>query len=100
MKKLILHSDQINENTKLDEAFLESIGKISPTITFIPSQADPQKTYFNYKREYYGQFGITDLYYFDIDRDFDETSLGKVFSSDAIFLSGGNTYYFLNSMKN
>ena len=99
MKRLILHSDQINDNIKLDEAFIKFIGKKNPTITYIPSQVDPQKTYYNDKKEYYEQFGITNLHYFDIDHDFDESSLEKVFSSDAIFLSGGNTYYFLNSMK-
>ncbi len=101
MKKLVLHSDQISGKTQVDEAFLNFFdGAKKQKIGYIPSQSDDQeKTWFKKKVEWYKQFGITDLLYFDIDKEYDEKKLDELLACDAIFLSGGNTYYFLNSLK-
>lgn len=100
MKKLVLHSDQISRKTQVDEAFLNFFGDSKPKIAYIPSQSDLTRKYFNQKVEWYKQFGITDLLYFDIDQEYNEEKIPELLSYDAIFLSGGNTYYFLNSLKN
>lgn len=100
MKKLVLHSDQIAEKTQVDEAFLKFFGNRKPKIAYIPSQSDLTRKYFNQKVEWYKQFDITDLLYFDIDQEYNEKKIPELLSCDAIFLSGGNTYYFLNSLKN
>jgi len=100
MKKLVLHGDQINGKTQIDEAFLKFFGTKKPKIAYIPSQSDSQRKYFNQKVEWYKQFGITDLLYFDIDQEYHEEKIPELLSCNAIFLSGGNTYYFLNSLKN
>lgn len=100
MKKLVLHSDQVSEKTQIDEAFLKLFGDRKPKIAYIPSQSDLTKKHFNQKVEWYKQFGITDLLYFDIDQEYNEEKIPELLSCDAIFLSGGNTYYFLNSLKN
>ena len=99
MKKLVLHSDQIQGHKKVDLAFMELLGKKSPRLAYIPSQSDLQRRYFNEKVEWYKQFGITDLLYFDVDKEYDERKIDKLLACDAIFLSGGNTYYFLNTLK-
>jgi dipeptidase E len=77
------------------------LGKKGPRLAYIPSQSDLQRRYFNEKVEWYKQFefGINDLLYFDVDKEYDERKIDKLFACDAIFLSGGNTYYFLNSLK-
>ena len=36
--------------------------------------------------------------YFDIDQEYDKWKIDELLACDAIFLSGGNTYYFLNSL--
>lgn len=100
MKKLVLHSDQVSGKTQVDEAFLKYFGDSKPKIAYIPSQSDLTRKYFNQKVEWYKQFGITDLLYFDIDQEYNEEKIPELLSCDAIFLSGGNTYYFLNSLKN
>lgn len=100
MKKLVLHSDQVSGKTQVDEAFLKFFGDSKPKIAYIPSQSDLTRKYFNQKVEWYKQFGITDLLYFDIDQKYNEEKIPELLSCDAIFLSGGNTYYFLNSLKN
>jgi len=99
MKKLVLHSDQIQGHKEVDLAFIELLGKKSPRLAYIPSQSDFERKYFNQKVEWYKQFGITDLLYFDVDKEYDEKKNDELFACDAIFLSGGNTYYFLNSLK-
>ncbi|MFH1315847.1 MAG: Type 1 glutamine amidotransferase-like domain-containing protein [Candidatus Uhrbacteria bacterium] len=100
MKKLVLHSDQVSGKTQVDEAFLKFFGDSKPKIAYIPSQSDLTRKYFNQKVEWYKQFDITDLLYFDIDQEYNEEKISELLSCDAIFLSGGNTYYFLNSLKN
>ncbi|MFA6918902.1 MAG: Type 1 glutamine amidotransferase-like domain-containing protein [Patescibacteria group bacterium] len=99
MKRLVLHSDQVNGKTQIDEAFLKFFGDRKPTIAYIPSQSDLPRKYFNRKVEWYKQFGITDLLYFDIDQEYNKEKNPELLSCDAIFLSGGNTYYFLNSLR-
>lgn len=99
MKKLVLHSDQIQGHKKVDLAFMELLGKKGPRLAYIPSQSDLQRRYFNEKVEWYKQFGITDLLYFDVDKEYDEKKIDELLACDAIFLSGGNTYYFLNFLK-
>jgi dipeptidase E len=99
MKKLVLHSDQIHDHKEVDLAFMELLGKKGPRLAYIPSQSDLQRKYFNQKVEWYKQFGITDLLYFDVDKEYDEKKIDELLACDAIFLSGGNTYYFLNSLK-
>ena len=99
MKKLVLHSDQIQDHKEVDLAFIELLGKKSPRLAYIPSQSDLQRKYFNQRVEWYKLFGITDLLYFDVDKEYDEKKIEELLACDAIFLSGGNTYYFLNSLK-
>lgn len=99
MKKLILHSDQIAGKTQVEEKAFKLFGLESPKITYIPSKSDLTRKYYNEKVEWYKQFGVSDLLYFDIDQEYDESKTDDLLSSDAIFLSGGNTYYFLNSLK-
>lgn len=100
MKKIVLHSDQVSGKTQVDEALIKLFASKSPKIAYIPSQSDLQRKYFNQKVEWYKQFDITDLLYFDIDQEYNEEKIPELLSCDAIFLSGGNTYYFLNSLKN
>jgi len=99
MKKLVLHSDQIQDHKKVDLAFMELLAKKSPRLAYIPSQLDLQRKYFNQKVEWCKQFGITNLLYFDVDKEYDERKIDELLACDAILLSGGNTYYFLNSLK-
>lgn len=43
MKKLVLHSDQIQDHKEVDLAFIELLGKKGPRLAYIPSQSDLQK---------------------------------------------------------
>jgi dipeptidase E len=100
IKKLALYCDQeISENRVIDERWLELIGKAKPVIGYVPSAHDPEKFYFNKKRDYYADLGASLEPYFELDNAFNEKDLPKLLSCDAIHLSGGNTFYFLHWLR-
>jgi dipeptidase E len=98
--KLVLYSDQmIAQNKKIDIELLRLIGKEKPKIGYIASASDLTRKYYNQKVEYYKNLGVEYLLYFDLDKEYDEAKIDELLSCDAIHLSGGNTYYFLNSLQ-
>lgn len=100
MRKLVLYSDQmIEENKRIDEELLRLIGRDNPKIGYIASASDLTRKYYGQKVEYYQKLGVENLLYFDLDKEFDESKIDELLSCNAIHLSGGNTYYFLHSMK-
>lgn len=96
----MLYSDQIiKENRKIDYELLRLLNKKNPSIGYIPSCSDLTRKYFNPKVQYYNELGISNIQYFDLDKEYDETKINDIFQSDAIHLSGGNTFYFLYLLK-
>jgi len=99
MKKLILYSDQQKgKSDKIDEELLRILKANNPKIGYIPSCADLTKKYFKEREEHYRSLGINNLMYFDLDKEYEEDKIEELFNCDAIHLSGGNTFYFLNSL--
>jgi dipeptidase E len=94
--KLILYStDGLEVNTRMDKKVRELLPKDS-RITYIPSCPDPQRRYFKQFKSWFGQNGFKKIEYFDLDREFDFVKVKSVLESDAIYLSGGNTFGFLH----
>lgn len=100
INKLVLYSDQfIGQSEQVDQELKNLLLKDNPKIAYIPSQADPTRKYYNDRIEYYKRIGIHDLMYYDLEHEYDEARIEELLSCDAIHLSGGNTFYFLNSIK-
>ncbi|MFA6074909.1 MAG: Type 1 glutamine amidotransferase-like domain-containing protein [Negativicutes bacterium] len=101
MKKLVLYSNDqvIDGNYTLDMELLKLIGKSAAKIAYIPSESDPQRKYYLEKKNYYAQYGINDVLYFDLEQEFDAMKVADLLTRDAIHLSGGNTGKFLNSLR-
>lgn len=100
MAKLVLYSDQvIKTNKKVDIELLKLLNKNNASIAYIPSASDPTRKYFQAKVNYYKDLGINNVNYFDLDEEYDELKAKKMFNFDAIHLSGGNTFYFLNLLN-
>lgn len=97
--KLALHSSQGNEDYRIDKTLFSLLNVENPKIAYIPSQSDKTRSYFNMHADWYKKIGITDFFYFDADEDYDATKLPELLSADAIYLSGGNTYFFLQSLQ-
>jgi dipeptidase E len=98
--KLVLYSGgDERENSLLDRAFLELIGKKNPVVTFLSSSSYLSEQEFKVFVRHYSRFRITRFIHFPVDVPFDQTLFNEVMNSDAIHLAGGNTFYFLNSLR-
>ncbi|MGC5770842.1 Type 1 glutamine amidotransferase-like domain-containing protein [Paenibacillus pabuli] len=98
MTKLVLLSD-LYSNHELDERILSLINGEQPSIGYIPSCSDPGRKYFEHTVRYYNQLGIESIDYYDLDLEYEENRFNTIFESDAIHLSGGNTFYFLSLLQ-
>jgi dipeptidase E len=99
MKLIFYSGGDERENALLDKAFIELIAKKNPVVTFIPSSSFLSEQEFNLFVKHYSKFKISRFIHFPIDLPFDRILLKEVLDSDAIHLGGGNTFYFLNSIR-
>jgi len=88
-----------NKTKEIDNELLKLLSNDNPKIGYIPSCSDVNRKYFNERKEHYRKLGITDLIYFDLDKEYDESKLCELLTCDAIHLSGGDTYNFLKLIK-
>lgn len=87
------------DNLHLDRAFVELLGKKNPVITFIPSSSYLSDQEFKSFVRHYSKYKITRFIHFPVDVPFDKILFQEVMRSDAIHMGGGNTFYFLNSLR-
>ncbi|WP_409302428.1 Type 1 glutamine amidotransferase-like domain-containing protein [Peribacillus sp. SCS-155] len=97
--KLVMLSDQHNNSEMLDRRIRELFKSHNTFLGYIPSQPDYDKRYFNAAKPYFDQLGFKNFVYYDIDKQYNESLTEDIFQCDAIHLSGGNTFYFLNCLK-
>lgn len=98
--KLVLYSGgNDKENIQLDKSFVELLGKKNPVVTFIPSSSYLSEQEFKAFVRHYSKFKITRFIHFPVDVPFDKILFQEVMRSDAIHMAGGNTFYFLNSLR-
>ena len=97
---IIFYSDQvIPENERLDKRIFEISGKDRPKLAYIPSASDANRKYFKDKCEYYKKYGIEDILYFDLNKEYDPSKTDELLTCDAIHLSGGDPFQFLGSIR-
>ncbi|WP_085505043.1 Type 1 glutamine amidotransferase-like domain-containing protein [Thalassobacillus devorans] len=100
MKRLVLLSEWKDDiSSKLEQRIKDLIGKDRPQLGYIPSQTDPDGTYYFPMKNRLDRLGISDYVYCDIDEAFETRVLGNLGNCDAIFLSGGNTFHFLARLR-
>lgn len=99
MKLVLYAGGDEKENRHLDKAFLELIGKKNPVVTFIPSSSYLSEQEFKVFVKHYSKFKISRFIHFPVDVPFDKIIFQEVMRSDAIHMGGGNTFYFLNSLR-
>lgn len=68
-------------------------------MTFIPSSSYLSEHEFKAFVKHYSKFKISRFIHFPVDVPFDRIMFQEVMRSDAIHLAGGNTFYFLNSLR-
>ncbi len=99
MKLVFYGGGDDQDNKKLDKEFFKIINTSNPLFTFIPASSYDSDLEFVEFVKQYKRFGITDFLHFPVDREFDSTLYETLFHSKVIHLHGGNTYYFLNTLK-
>lgn len=98
--KLVFYSggDDV-QNRDLDDSFIKLLNKKNPVVTFIPSSSYLSEQEFKVFVRHYSKFKISRFIHFPVDVPFDRILFQEVMRSDAIHMGGGNTFYFLNSLR-
>jgi dipeptidase E len=99
MKLVFYSGGHDKENLRLDKNFIELIGKKNPVVSFIPSSSYLSEQEFKVFVKHYSKFKISRFIHFPVDVPFDRIMFQEVMRSDAIHMGGGNTFYFLHSLR-
>lgn len=88
-----------NLQTDLRESLGQEIAKRGNTVAYISSEPqDSERPYYKSTIEDYSHFGRDiKVDYFDLSSNFSEEALLKLLDYGAIYLSGGNTYAFMDA---
>lgn len=87
-------------NEEMDLAMMAYIRNPDPFITFVPSCFESSSEYFEEFVNRFERLGYSKFDILHLDKDFTSAKLERAMASDMIYLSGGNTFYFLNSIHN
>lgn len=100
MQNLVILSDlNTSRDPLLVKRIKELLGNNSFKLGYIPSRTDKERKYFDAAKEYFDSLGVTEILYFDVDEEYEELKVAQLSSCDGIYLSGGNTFYFLQKLK-
>lgn len=102
MGKLFFYSDQIIEspgNKRLDNILFHGEERKNNKIGYIPSTQDRDKMYFNTKVQYYRNYGVKDIIFFDLYGEFNSSKIDELLNCDIVHLSAGNPIEFRNAIK-
>lgn len=69
------------------------------TLSYIPFCSDGAHEYFWQAEKRYKRYGFQNVRCFPIDRPLKATDRKELLKSDAIYLAGGNTFYFLHHLR-
>ena len=98
--KLVLYSGYDEANAPIDAEAMRLTGKKRPRVIFIPSSNHVPDFEYDYVRETYAEHGVKDIALLNIDRPYSVVDAERIIkSADLIYLSGGNTFYFLKSIR-
>jgi dipeptidase E len=98
--KLVLYSGgTFDIQAELDAELMDLISIRRPMITYIPSTFEDSDKEYESFIEHYSEWGVRFFDIFHVDRPFTGSELKEAFAADAIYLAGGNTFYFLKHLK-
>ncbi len=99
MRLIFYSGGEVKQNKNLDDVLISKIANPTPQMTYIPYAHYESEIHFKEFVEQYQIYGIEKFIYFPVDVPYDQILLREVLKSDIIHLSGGNTFYFLASLK-
>lgn len=95
MKICLYSGGDRNKNDGLNRELIKLFPNKRVKITYIPSAGDEDRKYFKEFQDWYKFYGLSNLGFFSLEEKFNNKSVERLLTSDAIYLSGGNTYHFL-----
>jgi dipeptidase E len=99
MKLVFFSGGFERENKELNQSLVELTGKANPRITYIPAASYGSEHEFREFVKRFRKFNVTKFLHFAVDIPYDRIIFEEAFKSDAIFLSGGNTFHFLHHLR-
>ncbi|WP_066505296.1 Type 1 glutamine amidotransferase-like domain-containing protein [Abyssisolibacter fermentans] len=87
------------DNKELINRVVNNFSNGKYNLAYVPSCTDSSRKYYIHVKSMLNEYGNFQYEYYDIDENCDSIDFDKLFSSDVIYLSGGNTFYFLNNIK-
>lgn len=98
--RLVLYSGYDKKNAPIDVEAIRMTQKKNPCVIFIPSANHVPDFEYEYVRENYAEHGVKNILQLNIDRPYAFADAEKIIKkADMIYLSGGNTFYFLKSIR-
>ncbi|QHJ69385.1 Type 1 glutamine amidotransferase-like domain-containing protein [Planococcus halotolerans] len=83
----------------MDHLLLEGLDPAHTKIAYIPSTEDKERKYFNLKAEYYRDYGVREMMFFDLYGEFDSAKINELLQCDIIHLSAGNPMELRQALK-
>jgi dipeptidase E len=97
--KLALYSGYDEANSAMDATVVDMIGRTNPKMIFVPSAHHLPEHDYEYFCQSMHDHQVKDIKIFNLDQPYGQAQLDEIASADLIYLSGGNTYYFLYWLK-
>lgn len=99
--KLVLYSGgQTRQNYALHRSLVGLCENKKPLrLTYIPFCADNATPFFSRIIRRYRSFGVQQFYTLAVDEPFTAAELKLALQSDIVYLAGGNTFYFLETLR-
>lgn len=99
MKVILYSGGDYSSSIALNEYALSLCPQKSLQLAYIPSSPYGHEEDFKHFVTCFKQYGIHKILYIPLDDYFRGVLKKRVFNSDIIFLSGGNTYEFLHTLR-
>ncbi|WP_257351345.1 Type 1 glutamine amidotransferase-like domain-containing protein [Pseudalkalibacillus decolorationis] len=99
MNLILLSNLTENLDQRLEAKINQMVSKNGARLGYIPSQFDAEKYYYKRMKPNLDRIGFNEYIYFDIDKAYDTDDIERLMKCDAIYLSGGNTFYFLSNLR-
>lgn len=86
-------------NREVDRLVVENLGKRA-RLTFVPSNSfDGGEYWFHWFQKYWRAYGVRRFCSLPVDAGITRRTIRDALASEAVFLSGGNTFYFLHHLQ-
>ncbi len=87
------------DNRQLDKSLIKLVENKKPVFSYIPSSSvDADLEFVDFVNQY-KRYNVKRFLTMPLDTNTDDVILKQVFKSDVIHLGGGNTYYFLQTLR-